>query len=305
MYDMDSTWGLYWNGETLVSSDYDRIKFEDRVNGRQGNLLFERLEKNFYEELQTRWEILKSSALSLTNIINRFERFSDIMPQELIREDYASTTGGGKYTTIPSLSKNNIQQIRNFAAARQAWTDEYLFNLTPIERIPCTNITLSATELVFTSTGTQTLIATVEPETTTDKIKWTTSDSNVAIVDKGVVTTVFNGSAIITATCGDVSASCSVSISGIEEPSLPPEGDEGIIYSLPAPTAFTGTNYIDTGVSPLAEDLPFTIFIDWTHTGESEFLGGKHVVAHCMTEVSPYPGIILQYSNTGLVSEFK
>jgi hypothetical protein len=114
---------------------------------------------------------------------------------------------------------------------------------------------------------------------------------------------VFNGVAIITATCGDFSAVCSVSISGIEEPSIPDEPDETILYSLPAATTFNGTNYIDTGVSPLATDTPFTIFIDWTHTGESEFVGSRYVVMHCMTENNPYPGLILQYAPAGIVSE--
>jgi hypothetical protein len=305
MYDLDSTWGLYWNGETMVSPDYIRTKFEDMVNGRQGNLLYERLEHNFYEDLQTRWEYLKNNELSLTNIINRFERFTDTTPQELIKEDYASTTANGNYSGIPSVAKNNIQQIRNFAAQRQFWADEYIFNLNPIERIPCTGIVLSQTELVFTGTGTQTLIATVEPTNTTDKIIWTTSNDGVAIVNDGIITTVFNGSAIITATCGDYSAICSVTISGIEEPSVPDEPDETILYSLPAVTEFNGTNYIDTGIAPLATDAPFTIFIDWTHTGESEFVGSKYVIAHAMTENSPYNGIILQYNNNGIVSEYR
>lgn len=304
MYDLDSTWGLYWNGETLVAADYAREKFEDRVNGRQGNLLYERLEHNFYEELQNRWMELKQSALSLTNIINRFERFTDAVPQELIKEDYASTTANGGYTGIPSVSRNNIQQIRNFAVMRQAYTDEYMTALKPIVRVPCTGIILSDTELAFTGIGAQTLVATVEPEDTTDKVVWTTSDSSVAIVDNGIITTVFNGSAIITATCGDYSASCNVFVSGIEDP-IEPEPDETILYSLPAATTFDGTNYIDTGICPLATDTPFTIFIDWTHTGESEFVGSKYVVAHCMTETNPYPGIVLQYGPTGLISEFR
>ena len=295
MYDMDSTWGLYWNGETMVSSDYARIKFEDMVNGRQGNLLYERIEQNFYEELQVRWSELKQSALSLTNIINRFERFTDITPLELIKEDYASTT-----------AKNNIQQIRNFAVARQGWTNDYIAALTPIERIPCTGITLSSSELIFTDTGTQTLLATVEPMNTTDKIVWASSNPDVATVENGIVTAVFNGDAIITVICGDFSATCSVSVSGIEEPETPPiEPDETILYSLPAVTTFDGTNYIDTGVAPLATDSPFTIFIDWTHTGESEFVGSKYVIAHAMTENAPYPGIILQYNNNGIVSEYR
>ena len=307
MYDLDSTWGLYWNGETLVAHDYVRTKFEDMVNGRQGNLLYARMERNFYQELQSRWAELKHSALSLTNIINRFERFTDIMPQDLIKEDYASTTAGGAYSGIPSASKNTIQQIRSFAAGRRAWADNYLNALTPIVRVPCTGITLSATELVFTGTGTQTLVATVEPANTTDAIVWTTDNANVATVTDGIITAVFNGNTTITATCGDFSATCSVSISGIEEPSIPdePEVDETILYRLPAATTFDGTNYIDTGVCPLATDTPFTIFIDWTHTGESAFAASKHVVAHCMTEANPYPGLVLQYSNTGLVSEFR
>lgn len=302
MYDLDSTWGLYWNGETVVSYDYERTKFEDMVNGRQGNLLYERLEQNFYKDLQDRWNVLKSKALSPTNIINRFERFTDVITSDLIKEDYASTTAGGAYNGIPSIAKNNIQQIRNFAVNRQSWVDEYLDALTPIVRIPCAGISLSESTLTFTEVGTHTLIATVDPADTTDKIVWTSSDDSVATVSKnGVVTAVFNGNATITATCGDFSAICTVSISGIEEPTP----DETLLYSLPQQTIFDGTNYIDTGVCLLAEDKPFTLIIDWTNTGESAFEGSKHVVAHCMTETAPYSGIILQYNNNGIVSEYR
>jgi spore coat protein CotH len=44
MYDMDSTWGLYWNGQTLLSTDYSREQYEDQIQGRLGNLLYERIE---------------------------------------------------------------------------------------------------------------------------------------------------------------------------------------------------------------------------------------------------------------------
>ena len=76
LYDLDTTWGAYWNGETMVPYDYPREKFEDRIQDRQGNLLFERIEQLFYPELQARWAELKQSALSMPNIINRFENFS-------------------------------------------------------------------------------------------------------------------------------------------------------------------------------------------------------------------------------------
>ena len=58
------------------------------------------------------------------------------------------------------------------------------------------------------------LLAQVLPENTTDKsVIWSTSDPNIANVDKtGLVTALSIGSATITATCGDVSATCAVSV---------------------------------------------------------------------------------------------
>lgn len=216
MYDMDSTWGLYWNGSSFVASDYARTSYEDYASGSGGNLLYIRLEQNFYEEIQTRWAELKSGPLSYENIMTRFERFIGIVPPHVVKEDYASTTGGGSFTGIPSQSTNHIQQIRAFALARQAWTDEYVAALTPAEEIPCTGITLDQTEMTFTAAGTQTLTATVTPENTTDTVVWSSDDAAVASVDGGVVTAKANGSTTITATCGAYSATCAVSVSGVE-----------------------------------------------------------------------------------------
>lgn len=300
MYDLDTTWGMYWNGETLVPADYARTKFEDYVNGRLGNLLYLRIEQNFTTELTNRWLELKSGPLSLINIINRFERFMDIVPSELIKEDYASTTANGAFTGIPSVAKNNLQQIRNFAVARQAWTDNYITNLSIIP-VPCTGLSLNVSTLTFIGKGTQTLIATPEPNDTTDTIFWNSSNNNIITVDNGVVTAVGNGEATITATCGSFSATCAVSVSGIEDVTDP--DNPNLVYKLPQATTFDGTNYIDIDYAPLATDSPFTILIDWTHTGESEFVGSKYVVMHCMTESQPYSGLILQYAPAGLVSE--
>lgn len=128
MYDMDSTWGLMWNGSSIVSTDYPRTSYQDFDDG-AGNLLYIRLEQLFHEELKSRWSELKNGALSIANIINRFERFTDIAPAELVAEDYASTTASGAFAAIPSKDTNNIQQIRSFAAARQIWTSAYVAGL--------------------------------------------------------------------------------------------------------------------------------------------------------------------------------
>lgn len=216
MYDMDSTWGLWWTGERFVTADYARTSYQDYQDG-EGNLLYMRLEELFPNEIWNRWVQLKNSALSLENIINHFERFTDITPLDLVKEDYASTTNNGLYTGIPSQSTNNIQQLRSYACSRYSWTDTYIKSIVPEVAIPCTGITLSQTELTFAGGGNQTITATVTPINTTDAIVWTSDNTAVASVSNGVVRAIYNGTATITATCGNYSATCSVTVSDMTE----------------------------------------------------------------------------------------
>lgn len=297
MYDMDSTWGLYWNGSKFVASDYARTSYEDYISGRKGNLLYIRLEKLFYEEIQARWVELREGALSYANIITRFERFIGIVPPHIVKEDYANTTGGGSFTGIPSQGTNHIQQIRSFAAARLEWTDEYVAALTPAEEIPCTGIILDQTELTFSASGTKTLIATVTPSDTTDAVVWSSNNSEVAMVSGGVVTALSNGNATITATCGEYSAICAVTVSGIETGGDTPS--DGILYQLAEPTTFNGTSdYIDTGVKLLESDIDHSIvFSAVAGTGN----GTDATILHCMTEIVPYPGYSFARQGNGML----
>lgn len=58
------------------------------------------------------------------------------------------------------------------------------------------------------------LAAAVTPEDASDKtVSWDTSDKKVAAVDsEGTVTAIGEGTAVITASCGAVSAECSVTV---------------------------------------------------------------------------------------------
>ena len=216
MYDMDSTWGLYWNGSKFVATDYARTSYEDFINT-NGNLLYNRLEQLFCEELQARWAELKHGALSIENVINRFERFTDIAPADLVKEDYAATTAGGKFTGIPAQTGNHIQQLRYYAHARLAWTDVYVAGLSPAPSVPCQGVTLDKATLTFDESGTQTLTATVIPDGCTDAVVWESDATNIATVVDGFVTTVSAGTATITVTCGEYSASCFITVNTAEE----------------------------------------------------------------------------------------
>jgi uncharacterized protein YjdB len=83
------------------------------------------------------------------------------------------------------------------------------------EEIPCTGLVLNKSTLTFNGNGQETLIAAPTPSDTTDSIIWSSSNKNVATVSNGVVTAIGNGDCTITATCGSITATCSVSISGI------------------------------------------------------------------------------------------
>lgn len=238
-YDMDSTFGLYWNGSRFVSTEYRMQEdYESMLNGYSGNLLYQRLEENFVNEIKERYNELRKNVLNYSNMFSKFERFIDSIGKDLYDEDVTI------YTGIPSPTTNNIIQIRNYIRDRLAYVDTEILKLNV--PIPCTSITLNANTLELTSTNSQTLIATVEPNNTTDTIIWESNNTTVAKVNAGVVTPLKNGNCIITATCGSQSATCNVVITGISEEDEPVE-DENILVSnyVADGTGFVYTNNIN------------------------------------------------------------
>ncbi len=78
--------------------------------------------------------------------------------------------------------------------------------------IPCTAITVSKTVVEFDKAGAALLLnVTTNPENTTDVLKFTSSDENVATVSQdGKITAVGGGEAVIAITCGQATAECKV-----------------------------------------------------------------------------------------------
>lgn len=122
MYDMDSTWGLWWDGSRFVPVDYARTDFQDCAEG-EGNLLYIRLAALFNEDIVARRRELKADVLSIPHIMSRFEQFIDVCPPWLVEEDFAETTANGAFTGIPLVTTNNIQQLRTFVAERMEYCD--------------------------------------------------------------------------------------------------------------------------------------------------------------------------------------
>lgn len=289
MYDMDSTWGLYYTGSKFVSSSYSRNEYEDFVNGRQGNLLYIRLAQLFVDEIKARHEVLKKGVLSIPNIINHFERFTDIAPLDLVKEDYASTTGSGEFTGIPSKDTNNIQQIRKYVVDRYSFVDGYIASLTDSggEDIP-TEAPLTSIEATYS--GGEVLVGTDVDDLTGITVTGTYSDGTTKnIIDYTLSGEIVEGSNTITVSYEGKTTTFTVV----------GEVPTDYVYSLPQAMTFDGTNYYDTGYKLLNEDKDFTLLCEFQPSTTSQT--HYNVVLQCAREESPFPGLALRVENSTYV----
>lgn len=282
-YDLDSTFGLYYNGSKIVSAEYRCPEDYQETY----SLLWERIEANYATELKARQAELRASVLSYSNMVTHFERFMDIIGLDLYAEDLTI------YSAIPSGSTNNIQQIRNFIRDRQTYVDaEFallgedsggggeteatlssisatysggdvaagtaLTDLTGIVvtahysdgttktvtgytlsgeiaegentitvtyggmtatftvsgiSAEATSITLDKTEVAVTDEYFVVLTATTVPANAASAVVWASDNEEVATVEDGIVRILANGTAKITATVGEHSASCDITVS--------------------------------------------------------------------------------------------
>lgn len=123
VYDMDTTWMLKWDGSGFYSSMvYPSDYYTDTPNNAT-NLLWDRIVALFSEDIKSRYEELRSGALSNANIMSLFETFWQSQTLELIAEDYAETTGEGDFTNIPSKTTNTKQYLREIIYDRLAYCD--------------------------------------------------------------------------------------------------------------------------------------------------------------------------------------
>ena len=118
-YDLDSTWGLYWDGTTFLSAT---TVCPDGYQ-EQFSLLFERICTLYPNEIISRAEYLRANALSCANISAHFERFVAEIGAETYADDLIA------YPDIPSHDSNNIWQIRDWLPDRLAYFDLWVSGL--------------------------------------------------------------------------------------------------------------------------------------------------------------------------------
>lgn len=148
-----------------------------------------------------------------------------VMVPEVWAQDTYTLTGAlsiGGFGSAPGAHRSELlytvgKSVQTDAAAASTFYSslpEIVIPVNASERIAATEVALNKTTLSLALEGTEVLTATVTPADSTDKVVWSSSDDAVATVDQnGTVTGIAAGEATITATAGEVSATCTVTVS--------------------------------------------------------------------------------------------
>lgn len=103
------------------------------------------------------------------------------------------------------MSKALVIKGADFSTNRVTTVDLY-------GEIPCTGLDLSQNTISFTNYTPVTITATKTPANTTDVLSWNSSDVTVATVNEGVVTPIGLGTCTIMATCGNQTATATITV---------------------------------------------------------------------------------------------
>ena len=202
-YDLDSTYGNFYDGSSLVSPEYACPQdYEEAYNH-----LFERLWDLFPLEIKNRYFELRQTVLTSENIIKKVESFYDSIGETLYDRDIKI------FEHIPNSDNNNAWQIEDYMADRDDYVDSK-FNALK-ERIPCTDISHPSSSWSI-SLGFKVPFNEVKtPANTTDRVFYHSENETVIKIDDyGIMTGMVVGDTYIVATCNGHSVRKHISVVG-------------------------------------------------------------------------------------------
>jgi hypothetical protein len=115
-YDIDSTYGLNWDGSGLTRA----VSNCNFVECAESHRVYELIKKYKVSALKSRYEELRSNILSETRICQYFENFAWDISTPILLEDVK------KYPTIRGSSVNGIDQICRWVRQRLEVADEWV-----------------------------------------------------------------------------------------------------------------------------------------------------------------------------------
>ena len=126
-YDLDSTWGLYWNG-SHINTEEERQAFalkEDStyVSMTNKNLLMKRIFDTMKTRIKSQYSKLRSSVWRNDQIIDTFKQFINSIPQNAIELEQK------KWADIPSKDITDLAQIQSEVIKRGNAMDKFMEGL--------------------------------------------------------------------------------------------------------------------------------------------------------------------------------
>ncbi len=198
-YDLDSTYGNFYDGSYIVSPEYKCPQDYEEAYNR----LFERLWDCFPLEIKARYSEIREQVLNSVNIIKMSERFYSTVGKDMYDEDVAI------YPGIPNKNGNNVWQIEKYISERKGYVDAIFDSLS--ERVPCTGIDVWNLGTHVGSTGTLTVDLT--PANATDRVFYVSNDPSIISVDDfGNYMGNSVGETTITVTCNGHTDVCTVQV---------------------------------------------------------------------------------------------
>ena len=127
-YDLDSTWGLYWNG-SHIDTDSESAYFDFKENSRYASMndinnLMARIIKLFKPEIKAQWLKLRSSVWRNDQITGAFKKYINSIPEDAYEKEQA------KWPNIPSIKITDYSQIQQSIIARGNAMDNFMEHLT-------------------------------------------------------------------------------------------------------------------------------------------------------------------------------
>ena len=199
------------------------------------------------------------------------DELSDLKSEiQTIEEEIEGGTGSGLTSEIKSALMGIAEHIL-------MWSDgngpNYISALRNALYPPVvyTNITLDKSSLSFgTLNSTQQLSATTTP--TGGEVTWSSSNDSVATVSStGLVTSIGYGNATITASCGSLTATCSVAVAQATVTSISASYNQG-----------TKVVYESTVLDSLKDDL--TVTASWSNGTTSTVASSDYTLSGTLTE---------------------
>ena len=117
MYDMDSCWGLNFDGSFTLPKE----NLEDYA----GTLLFIRLATEYPDTIRTRYWELRETYLNTEYIMEQFSAFDAAIPSLVRRADRRA------WPAIPGGERDYLQDIRDFCEVRGSYMDAWFREETP------------------------------------------------------------------------------------------------------------------------------------------------------------------------------